>query len=132
MLGPLTFKLRAFLAKQVSQDLMHSFSGLISPSSTRNHQFWHRAAPLFGIVTGLNQVGEARQLRGDFRRLLTDRMRTQAMIKPRGEGLLSLLHNTLKSFPDGPIMTVPVLGCSFLEESYLSLITQPSPRAQPG
>ena len=29
--GPLTFKLRTLLAKQVSQDFMHSFSGLIAP-----------------------------------------------------------------------------------------------------
>ena len=30
VLGPLTFKLRTFLAKQASQDFMHSFLGLIA------------------------------------------------------------------------------------------------------
>ena len=29
--GPLSFKLRVFLEKQVSQDFMHSFLGLIAP-----------------------------------------------------------------------------------------------------
>ena len=31
VLGPLTFKLRTFLAKQVSQDFMYPFLGLIAP-----------------------------------------------------------------------------------------------------
>ena len=54
------------------------------------------------------------------------------MIKPRGEGLFSLLYNPPNSFPDGPFMSVSVLGCSFLEESYLSLTIQPSSRDQEG
>ena len=60
MLGPLTFKLRAFLAQQVSQDCMQSFLGLIA---LRNCPFQHRAPPTSGIVSGLNQVGEVRQPR---------------------------------------------------------------------
>ena len=66
---------------------------------------------------------------GDF---FIDRMRTQAMIKQRGEGLLSLLHNTLSPSLMAPFETVPALGCSSLEESYLSLTIQPSSRGQAG
>lgn len=39
---------------------------------------------------------------------------------------------TPKSSPDGPAATVPVLGCSFLEESYPSLANQPSSGAKQG
>ena len=53
-------KLRTFLAKQVSQDFMHSFLGLIALG---NHPFLPRAAPLSGMVSGLNQAGEVRQPR---------------------------------------------------------------------
>ena len=58
MLGPLSFKLRVVLAKQVLQDFMHSF--FINPG---NHPFLHRAALPFSIVSGLSQVGEVRQPR---------------------------------------------------------------------
>ena len=54
------------------------------------------------------------------------------MIKLRGEGLLSLLHNTLSPSLMAPFETVPALGCSSLEESYLSLTIQPSSRGQAG
>ena len=81
MLGPLSFKLRAFSAKQVSQDFMHSFLGLMAPG---NHPFQHRAVPPSGIVSGLNQVEDVGSQ--EIRRLFTDRMRTQAMSKLRGEG----------------------------------------------
>ncbi|KAF6086190.1 hypothetical protein HJG60_008396 [Phyllostomus discolor] len=120
MLGPLSLK--AFLANQVSQEFMHSFLGLITLG---NHPFQHRAAPTSSIVSGLSQVGyEGSQ---EIRRLLTDRMRIQVMSKPRGEGLsppFSLAPP--KSFRDGPIMTVPVLGHPSLEESYPSLANQSS------
>ena len=36
------------------------------------------------------------------------------------------------SFPDGPFKTMPVLGCSFLEESCPSLTIQPTPGAKQG
>ena len=68
MLGHLTFKLRVSLAKQVSQDFLYSFLGLISP------------LPLLGTAlsgTGLNQVGDVGSQ--EIRRPFTDRMRTQAM-----------------------------------------------------
>ena len=89
MLEPLLFKLRVFLAKQVSGDFMYSFSGLITPG---NRPFQHRAAPTSGIVSGLNQVGD---VGSQEIRLFTDRMRTPAMTKLRGDSLLSLLHNPL-------------------------------------
>ena len=47
---------RAFLTKLVSQDLMHSFSGLIAPG---NCLFQHKAAPASRIVSGLSHAGEA-------------------------------------------------------------------------
>ena len=81
MLGRLSFKLRVFLAKQVSQDFMHSFLGLIVLG---NSPFQHRATLTSGIVSGLSQVGEVRKPREG--RLLVDIMRTQATSKPRGEG----------------------------------------------
>ena len=59
MLGPLSFKLRV-LAKQVSQDFMHSFLGLIALGTG---PFQHRAAPTSGIVSGLSQAGEVKQPR---------------------------------------------------------------------
>ena len=127
MLGPLTFKLRTFLAKQVSQDFMHSFLGLINP--TGNHQFWHRAAPCLRHRF-MPESDRREQGNQEIRRIFTDRMRTQTMIKPRGEGLLSLLHNPLNPSLMAPLQ--PCLsGCSFLEESYPSLTIQPS-RGQAG
>ena len=90
MLGPLSFKLRAFLAKQVSQEFMHSFLGLITP---RYRLFMHRAAPPSGIVSGLNQVGDVGSQ--EIRRLFTDRMKTWAVTKPRGEGPSPLFHSPL-------------------------------------
>ena len=53
-------KSRTFLGKQVSQDFMHSFLGLITPG---NCPFLPRTAPPSGIVSGLSQVGEVRQPR---------------------------------------------------------------------
>ena len=81
MLGPLSFKL-SVLTKQVSQAFMHSFLGLIALG---DQPFQHRAAPTSGIVLGLSQVGDATSQ--EIRRLLADRMRTQAISKLRGEGL---------------------------------------------
>ena len=73
-------KLRV-LAKQVSQDFMYSFLGLIAP---RNLPF-----PAQGCTT-LCHCFRLKSGRGNkeakIRRLLADRMRTQAMSKPRGEG----------------------------------------------
>ena len=59
MLGPL-FKLRV-LAKQVSQDFMHSFLGLM-PQGTC--PFQHRAAPMAGIVSGLRHCFRLQAGRG--------------------------------------------------------------------
>ena len=97
MLGLLTFKLRVFLAKQVSQDFTHSFLGLIAP---RNLPFLHRATPPYGIDSGLNRVRGAGSQ--EIRRLFTDRMRTQAMTKPRGEG-----PSPLFSTPLSPSLMTP-------------------------
>ena len=90
MLGPLSFKLRTFLAKQVSQDFVHSFLGLITPG---NCLFLPRATPPTGIISGLNQVGNSGSQ--EIRRLLTDRMRTQSMTKLRGEGPSPLFYSPL-------------------------------------
>ena len=60
MLGLLTFKLRVFLAKQVSQDFMHSFLG---PMALVTARFQHRAVLTSDIVLGLSQAGEVRQPR---------------------------------------------------------------------
>ena len=81
MLGPLSSKSRAFLAKPVSQDFMCSFLGLIAEG---NHLFLPRAALPSVIVSGLSQ--EREEGSQEIRRLLTDRMRTKAMSTPRGEG----------------------------------------------
>ena len=67
MLGPL-FKLRAFFAKQVSQDFMHSFLGLMALG---NHPVQHRATPASSIGLGLSEAGDAEGMRaakrlGDF------------------------------------------------------------------
>ena len=59
-------------------------------------------------------------LRQEIRRLLTDRMRTQAMSKPRGEGPSPPFSIAPKSFPEGPFTTMPDLGRPSLEETYLS------------
>ena len=91
MLGPLSFKLRAFLAKQISQDFMHSFLRPDCPPKTP--LFHHRAPPTSGIVSGLSQVGDAGSQ--EIRRLFTDRMRTQAMTKPRGERPSPLFYSPL-------------------------------------
>ena len=48
------------------------------------------------------------------------------MTKLRGEGLSAPSLWSSKSFPDGPFMTVPVLGCRSLGETYLSLANQSS------
>ena len=53
-------KLRAFLVRQVSQDFMYSFLGLIAPG---NCPFLPRAAPPSCIASGLSQAGEVRQPR---------------------------------------------------------------------
>ena len=128
MLEPLTFKLRAFLAKRVSQDFMHSFLGLIVP---RNHPFLHRPAPPSDIVSGLNQVEDLGNQ--EIRRIFRGRMRTQAMTKLRGEGPSLLFYSPLSpSLRTGPFVTVPVLGCSSIQESYSSLTIQPSSRGQAG
>ena len=55
-------KLRAFSAKQVSQDFMHSFLGLIALG---NCPFLPRASQPFGIVSDLSQAGEVRQPRDE-------------------------------------------------------------------
>ena len=54
------------------------------------------------------------------------------MTEPRGEGLSTPSLQSPKSFPDGPFMTVPVLGCPSLEESYPSLPNQSSAQAKQG
>ena len=46
------------------------------------------------------------------------------MSKPRGEGPSPPFSIAPKSFPDGPFMTVPILGCPYIEASYLSLANQ--------
>ena len=55
------------------------------------------------------------------------------MSKPRGEGLSPPFSIAPpKSFPEGPFVTVPVLGRLFFEESYLSLANKSSAGGQPG
>ena len=54
--------------------------------------------------------------------------------RPPSEGLKVQAPAMLipKFFPDGPSVTVPVLGCPFPEVSYMSLANQPSSRAKQG
>ena len=54
------------------------------------------------------------------------------MTKLRGEGLSAPSLWSSKSFPDGPFMIVPVLGCRSLGEPYLSLANQSSSQAKHG
>ena len=60
MLEPLSFKLKV-LAKQVSQDFMHSFLGLMGLG---NLPFPAQGHTHTSIVSGLGQAGELRQPRG--------------------------------------------------------------------
>ena len=69
---------------------MHSFLGLVAQKTC---PFQHRATPTSGIVLGLSQVGDAGSQ--EIRTLFTDRMRTQAMTKPRGEGPSPLFYTPL-------------------------------------
>ena len=55
----------------------------------------------------------------------------QFLSKLGGEVQASPLSDPIFS-PDGPPVTVPVLGCSSLKESYLSLANQPSSGAIQG
>ena len=92
MLGPLSFKSRAFLAKQVSQDFMHSFLGLI-------HPLFEPPVPAQGYYTHLlhcfrlKSDGGSKSAKrlGDSYRWNED----SGYNKAEGEGLLSLLHNPL-------------------------------------
>ena len=63
MLGPLSFKLRV-LAKQVSQDFMHSFLGLMASGEEPPVP----AQGCISIVSGLSQAGgcKAGKRLGDF------------------------------------------------------------------
>ena len=76
---------------------MHSFLGLI-PQGIRPSQ--HRTAPPSVIVSGLNQAREVGSQ--EIRRLLADRMRTQAMSKPRGEGPSPPFPIAPRVLPSGP------------------------------
>ena len=96
----------------------------------RSRSFQYKATAASGIVFRLSQAGE--QSSQEIRRLFTDRMRTQAMTEPRGEGLSTPSLQSPKSFPDGPFVPVPVLGCPSLEESYLSFANQSSAQGQAG
>ena len=74
------------------------FLGLI-PQGIRPSQ--HRTALPSVIASGLSQAREVTSQ--EIRRLLADRMRTQAISKPRGEG------------PSPPFATSPqVLPCEFI------------------
>ena len=57
-------------------------------------------------------------------------MRTQAISKPRGKCPSPPFSVDPKSFPEGPLMTMPVLGHPSLEESYPSLANQSSAQGQ--
>ena len=54
------------------------------------------------------------------------------MSKPRGEGPSPPFSIAPKSFPEGPFVTVPVLGSPSLEECYLSLATSHALGARQG
>ena len=54
------------------------------------------------------------------------------MSKPRGEGPSPPSLQSPKSFPEGPFVTVPVLGHPSFEESYLSLANWSSAWGQAG
>ena len=71
--------------------------GLI-PQGIRPSQ--HRTALPSVIASGLSQAREVRQPRD--RRLLADRMRTQAISKPRGEGPSPPLSAAPRVLPYGP------------------------------
>ena len=54
------------------------------------------------------------------------------MSKLRGEGPSPFFCSPPKSFPEGPFVTMPVLGHPFLEESFPSLVNWSSARGQAG
>ena len=59
----------------------------------RSCSFHYKAEAAPGIVFSLSQMGQ--QSSQEVRKLFTDRIRTQAVIKTKGEGFLSLLHSPL-------------------------------------
>ena len=87
---------------------MYSFLGLIAPE---NHPFQHRAAPTANIVLSLSQVGDVGSQ--EITRLLTDRMRTQAMSKLRGEGPSPPFSIVSQVLPCGPLRDHACLRSSF-------------------
>ena len=109
-------KLRAFLAKQVSQDFIHSFLGLIASG---NCLFLLRAVPPSGIVSGLSQAGEVRQSRDEETSCRQNE--DSGYVKAEDKGPSPPFSIAPKSFPVGLFMTMPVLGRPSLEESYPSL-----------
>lgn len=78
--------------------------------------------PTSAFVLGLNLVlGEGSQ---EIRRLLTHRMRTQAMSNQGVRVHHTLVLYSSRTFPHGPLVMVPILGWPSLEASYPSLASQ--------
>ena len=127
MLGLLSFELRV-LAKQVSQDFMHSFLGLITlgnppfPAQGCTH-----LRHCFRLKAG--RGSKAAKTLGDF-------LQTEWGLRLcQSQG--ARIHHPIflqspKPFPEGLFMTMPVLGHSSLEESYLSLANQSCTGGQAG
>ena len=97
---------------------MHSFLGLI-PQGICPSQ--HRTALPSVIVSGLRQAGEVRQPRDEETSCRQNE--DSGYVKAEGRGSITPFFYS----PPSPslwafFMTMPVLGCSSLEESYLSLV----------
>ena len=96
---------------------MHSFLGLITLGT---RPFQYRATPTSGIVSGLSQAGEVRQSRDEETSCRQNE--DSGYVKAEGQGSLTPFFYSppspsLRAF----FVTMPVLGRTSLEESYLSL-----------
>ena len=113
-----------FLATGQSRSQSKQFSGQICP--------WEQSVSIQGLLhSSQGESGEenkAAKRLGDF----TERLRTQAMTKPRGMGLSAPSLKTPKSFPDSPLQQC-LSGCpSSSEGCYLSLAKLSSSGAKQG
>ena len=107
---------------------MYSFLGLLTLGSPPiSEQSRTHLQHCFRFKSGRGSKADKR---------LVDRCRQNedsGYVKAKGQGSIApFFYSSPKSFPQGPFMTVPVLGCPSFEESYPSLANQSSARDQAG
>ena len=121
-------KLRAFLEKQVSQNFMYSFLGLIALGNLPfPAQGCTALCHCFRLKSG--RGSKAAKRLGDFLQTEWGLSLCQSL---RGEGPSPPFSIAPKSFPEALFMTMPVLGHPSIEESYPSLTNQSYTGGQAG